>query len=261
MRPTTPIFTFATRPLGIRKNQGKTRAFHACSREAPFFTFAMSKRDVERQQPKAWRNESHASGEHRVAAPAAVGTSKHVATGHVHDDPWMRALGAEVRIETAPSSNALVAQDGSITRSKPFIAATACWQRRIVSTQDGDPSSAQVALAGVAVGHEHAGSVVSSLFVGAGHGVWCALSVACTARDDFVGPPPCQQVTEPFFLCLAISEAGTLHRLRACANCRRRLRRATLQALPQSPATARTVRKWRCLWVACIRRSCNRRQI
>jgi len=142
----------------------------------------MSKRDVERQQPEPWRNEPHASGEHRVAAPAAVGTLKCIVTRHVHDGPWMRALGAEVHLETTLSPNALVAQDGSITRLKALIAATANWQRRIVSAQDGDPRSAQVALALVAMGHEHTGGVVSSLFVGAGHGVWLALSVAYTAR-------------------------------------------------------------------------------
>jgi len=73
--------------------------------------------------------------------------------------------------------------------------------------------------------------------------------------------PPSNKSPSRFFLFLAISEAGTLHRLRACANCRRHLRRATLRALPLRPATVRTVRKWRCPWVACIRRSCIRRQI
>jgi len=197
--PNDATFHICNASLGHPQKPRKTRRFHVCSREAPFFTFAMSKRDVERQQPEPWRNEPHASGEHRVAAPAAVGTLKCIVTRHVHDGPWMRALGAEVHLETTLSPNALVAQDGSITRLKALIAATANWQRRIVSAQDGDPRSAQVALAGVAVGHEHAGSVVSSLFVGAGHGVSCALSVACTARDDVVGPPPFQQVTEPFF--------------------------------------------------------------
>lgn len=69
----------------------------------------MSKRDVEVHEPKTWRNEAHASREHRVAAPSAIGTPKYIATEHVHDNPRMSALGAKIDFETATGPLAFVA--------------------------------------------------------------------------------------------------------------------------------------------------------
>lgn len=134
--------------------------------------------------------------------------SQDVTTEHMHNGARVSAAWTQVKAQAFPCMPARRANVSRRARlvhpSKLLIAERARWRRFVATLQQRDCTLAKVASAPIVVGDEHLRRVIA-LPVGNCHELalhcgWRALSMASGSLLICWSRPPCQHVTEPFFM-------------------------------------------------------------